>query len=299
MNENRKYLDPHTIAQLASIELKAKLVVEGFITGLHRSPYHGFSVEFSEHRQYRSGDEIKHIDWQVYARSNRFYVKQYEEETNLRAMVVLDSSASMAYKSEKSPISKFEYGSYLAASLIYMMMNQRDAAGLALYDTEIKKLLPPKSKQSYIAEILKTLSSNTPSGATGTAKALDSIAERIKRRGFIVIISDFFDDKNEVMNALRHFRHQGHEVIAFQLLDQREKDFDFGYSATFKDMESDEKLLTHPYQIKQAYAKAMEEFSSQLRTECLRSRIDFNTITTNQPFDIALKEYIIKRQGMK
>ena len=228
----KKYLEPETIAKLDNIELKARLVVEGFITGLHKSPYHGFSVEFAEHRQYRPGDETRHIDWKVFARTNRYYVKEFEEETNLRCNIVLDKSGSMAYTS-KGNIPKFEYAIYLAAAIAYMLINQRDATGLALYDTEIETYLPPKSKASYIHEILRTLARTETSNETGTAKALDGLAERIKRRGLVVIMSDFFDEPESILNAIRHFRHKNHDLIVFHILDPREIDFELGSGATF------------------------------------------------------------------
>lgn len=296
MKESRKYLEPTTVAQLQNIELKARLVVEGFITGLHKSPYHGFSVEFSEHRSYRSGDEIRHIDWKVYARSNKFYVKQFEEETNLRSMIVLDSSASMNFASAGN-ISKFEYGSYLAAAMAFLMMKQRDAAGLATYDTEVRKFMPPRSKQSYIAELIKVLDTTKPSNGTGTANALNDIAERIKRRGLVIIISDFFDDLDSVVTALKHFRHQNHEVIVFQTLDPRELDFKFGFTSDFIDLETGEEISTQPFQIQKAYQDAMNEFTNNIRKECFNLKIDYHLIDTSQTFDIALKEYLKKRQG--
>lgn len=290
----RKYLLPQTISSLGNIELKAKLVVEGFITGLHKSPYHGFSIEFAEHRQYRPGDEIRHIDWKVYGRSNRFYVKQFEEETNLRGMVAIDSSASMKFAS-KGNISKFEYASYLGAALIYLMMNQRDAAGLALYNTEIQKFFPPRSKQSYLTELLKSLENTIPSEKTGTAKSLHLLAERVKNRSLVIVISDFFDDPNEVVSALKHFRHNNHEVLVFQLLDPRELDFDFGYKSTFIDMETNDEIVTEPYQIKAEYQKLLKEFTNKIEKGCREANIDYSLIDTSTPFDKALKDYLNKR----
>ncbi len=297
MQDYRKYLKPETVAQLGNIELVARLVVEGFITGLHRSPYHGFSVEFAEHRQYRHGDETKNIDWKVFARTNRFYVKQYEEETNLRAMIAIDSSASMGYSS-KGNISKFEYSCYLTAALATLMINQRDAVGLALYDKDINKFLPPRSKPSYISEILKVLANIKPSNETHTALSLDKIAERIKRRGLVIIMSDFFDDKQSVIQALKHFRHRNHEVLVFHILDPREIDFKFGDSATFKDIETGEELVTVPYQIQKSYSEATQEFINDIRRECYNHNIDYNLIDTSKPFDKALKDYLTKRRKM-
>jgi len=297
LQDYRKYLEPQIIAQLENIELKARLVVEGFITGLHRSPYHGFSVEFAEHRQYRPGDEIRHIDWKVYGRTEKFFVKQFEEETNLRSILSVDSSASMGFAS-KGNISKFEYSTYLAAAIAYMLIKQRDAIGLALYDTKVQTYLPPRSKPSYIYEILKALVATKPANETGTSKALDELAERIKRRGLVVIFSDFFDDPQSVLNALKHFRHKNHEVIAFQVLDPREIDFKFGPGATFKDLETGEEMITQPYQIQRTYSMAIRDFISYIETECHNHNIEYQLINTSEPFDKALREYLTKRSRM-
>lgn len=295
MNDYRKYLDPETIAKLGNIEMKARLVVEGFITGLHRSPYHGFSVEFAEHRQYRQGDEIRHIDWKVFARTNKYYVKQFEEETNLRSMIAVDASASMKYSS-KGIISKFEYASYLAASLALLMIKQRDAVGLCTYDTDIKNFLPPNSKPSYISEILKTLETTSPANETGTANSLNLLAERIKRRGLVIIISDLFDNPESVLNGLKHFRHKKHEVIVFHTLDPREIDFNLGRAATFKDMETGEEIISQPYQMRISYQNAVKEFIETIKKECRNHNIDYNLIDTSMPFDKALRDYLTKRK---
>jgi uncharacterized protein (DUF58 family) len=298
MQDYRKYLEPETVAKLQNIELIARLVVEGFITGLHRSPYHGFSVEFAEYRQYREGDETRHIDWKVFGRTDKYYVKQFEEETNLRSMIALDSSASMKFASPGN-VSKFEYGSYLAAALSYLMINQRDSVGLSLYDTEIKTYLPPSSRRTYIHEILRAIDNCTPANETGTAKALDLLAERIRRRGLVVVISDFFDDPKSVMSALQHFRHKKHEVLAFQILDPRELDFKFGKGAIFKDMESGEEMTTQPYQIQKAYSNTVKEFTDNIKRQCAMQQIDYYLISTDEPFDKAMREFFSKRNRMK
>ncbi len=297
MNDYKKYLLPQTIAQLANIELKARLVVEGFITGLHKSPYHGFSVEFAEYRQYRPGEETKYIDWKVFARTDRYFVKVFEEETNLRSVIAVDKSASMRYAS-KGNISKFEYACTLAAALSYMLIRQRDAIGLALYDTKIETYLPPRSKQSYIHNLLRSLDSTEPSGETGTSSSLDELAERIKRRSLVVIISDFFDDIDSVKKALNHFRHKDHEVIVFQLLDPREIDFKFGRAANFKDLETGEEMVTQPYQIQRVYAKALNEFVDEIKRHTRQNNIDYHMIDTSTPFDVAIREYLAKRNRM-
>jgi uncharacterized protein (DUF58 family) len=298
MTDYRKYLDPATIAKIQGIDLKARLVVEGFITGLHKSPYHGFSIEFAEHRQYMPGDEIKFIDWKVFARTDRYYVKQYEDETNLRSTIIVDASASMKYASDGN-ISKFEYASYLAGALAFLMMKQQDAVGLALYDTSVRAYLPARSKKSYIQEILKTLGSATPSNETGTGAALSSIADRISRRGLVIVLSDFFDDLPVITSALKRFRHSNHEVLAFQILDPRERDFNFGSDAVFKDMETGEELTTQPYQIKSSYATAMHEFTESLKSACRERNIDYTLLDTTQPFDVALVQYLAKRQRVR
>lgn len=295
MQDYRKYLQPQTIAQLKNYELKARLVVEGFITGLHRSPYHGFSVEFTEHRQYRPGDDLKRIDWKVYGRSERYYIKQFEEETNLRCTIAVDTSASMKFAS-KGNVSKFEYASYLAAALSYLMIKQRDAVGLALYDSELHTFLPPKSKTSYLNNLLKTLDNVEPQNKTSTSDVLEKIAKLIKRRNLVIVISDFFDDPESVINALKRFRHRNHEVLAFQILDPTEINMDFGTGVNLKDMETGEELVTQPHQIKKAYKAAVQNFVKNIKTSCHKHNIDYHLIDTSTPFDKALRDYITKRK---
>jgi uncharacterized protein (DUF58 family) len=296
-NDYREYLNPEVISRLASLELRARLVVEGFITGLHKSPYHGFSVEFAEHRQYMPGDEIRRIDWKVYGRTDRYYIKQYEEETNLKAWVILDQSASMGYRSE-GRISKFDYAVSLAAALAFLMMKQQDAVGAAVYDTELRGFIPPRSRASYLQEILRLLTAAGPSHGTGTARSLNNIAERIKRRGLVVVLSDFFDEPDDVITALKHFRHKQNEVLAMQVLDPMERTFNFGSDATFRDMESGEEMVTQPYQIRKAYADAMTEFTERLKRECREHGIDYVLLDTSVRYDVALVEYLNKRMKM-
>lgn len=298
MEKNRSYLHPETVSKLASIDLKARLVVEGFITGLHKSPYHGFSVEFAEHRQYMPGDEIKFIDWKIYGRTDRHYVKRFEDETNLRCTIVVDTSGSMAYASEGN-ISKFEYASYLAAALAYLMTKQSDAVGLALFDTEVRTYLPSRAKTSYVHEILRTLQAAKPAHLTSTSKALEAVAEKISRRGLVVIISDFFDDIDTLLPALKRFRYSKHEVIVIQVVDPRELDFQFGSDATFHDLETDEEMVTQPFQIREAYQKAVTAHTERLKMECRLRNIDYFLVDTSQPFDVALTQYLMKRQKIQ
>lgn len=298
MDDYRNYLKPEVVAKLSNIDLRARLVVEGFITGLHKSPYHGFSVEFAEHRQYMPGDEIKHIDWKVYGRTDRYYIKQFEEETNLKAYLIVDASRSMDYASN-GRIRKLEYASYLAAALAYLMIKQQDAVGLAIYDEKIRKYLPPRSTNSYLKLIFKELATLRGSSKTGTAPSLHEIADRIKRRGLVIILSDFFDNPDHVVTAFKHFRHRKNEVIIIQILDPLEKSFAFGSDSVFKDMETSEELMTQPWHIQKAYQEAMQKFLERYKRECRENGIDYLLVDTSTPFDVALLEYLMKRQRMR
>ncbi len=297
MQDSLKYLQPAVVAQLANMELRARLVVEGFITGLHKSPYHGFSVEFTEHRQYMPGDEIKHIDWKAYGKTDRFYIKQFEEETNLKSYLIVDASRSMDYAS-KGNLKKFEYASYIAAALSYLMIEQRDAVGLTLYDEAIRVSLPPRATRLYLKELLKELELAVPAKTTGTAASLHLIAEQIKRRGLVIVLSDLFDKPESVMTALKHFRHKRNEVVVMQVLDPLERSFAFGSDAIFKDMETQEELMTQPWHIQKAYQQSMREFLGFYKQQCRENNIDYVLLDTSTPFDKALFEYLNKRKRM-
>lgn len=296
VRDYRKYLDPAVVSKLASIELKARMVVEGFIVGLHRSPYHGFSVEFAEHRQYMPGDDFRHIDWKVYGKSDRFYIKQFEEETNLKAYILLDASRSMGYKS--NGITKLEYGSYLAASLAYLMLKQQDASGLLVYDEKVRSYIPPRGARSHITPILKQLTETEPSNKTDASVAFHELAERIKRRGLIIVISDLLDDPDKLLLGLKHFRHRQHEVIVFQILDPFERSFAYKGEARFKDMETGRELLTDPWQIRKDYGEKLDEFLGRISRSCRDSRIDYHLLDTSVHFDKALFAYLAKRSKL-
>jgi uncharacterized protein (DUF58 family) len=293
--EYKKYLQPDVVARLANMELVARLVVEGFITGLHKSPYHGFSVEFAEHRQYMPGDEIKHLDWKIYGKTDRYYIKQFEEETNLKSYIILDASRSMSYSSE-GRMSKLEYASYITAALAQLMVQQRDAVGFTIYDEKVRTYMPPHATKSYLKEILRHLENLEASNRTGTAESLHVIAERIKRRGLVIILSDLFDRPAEVMSALRHFRHKKNEVIVMQVLDPMERSFAFGRDAVFKDLETSEELTTQPFHIQKAYQEEMRRFLDTYKKDCRENNIDYILLDTSTPFDVALFEYLHKRQ---
>lgn len=295
MPDTKQYLNPETAARISSLELRARLIVEGYISGLHRSPYRGFSVEFAEHRPYNPGDELRAIDWRVFARTDRYYVKQYEEETNLLCWLALDSSASMGFSGEGRP-SKHTYALSLAAALALLMLRQGDAVGAVGYDMAPRTWLPPRSRPGWFHEVLRTLASSTPSGETGTATSLYRLAERLRRRGLVVVISDFLDDPAQVATALRRLRHERHEVLAVQVLDPLERSFEFEGNLTFRDMETGRELATQPSEVRRAYAERMENFIDQIRRECRRNEIDHLLVDTATPFDVALAAYLNKRK---
>ncbi len=297
MADYRQYLNPETVSKLKGMEMRARMVVEGFIAGLHKSPYHGFSVEFAEHRQYMPGDNIGNIDWKVYGKTDRYYIKQYEEETNLKGYLLLDCSASMKYRSGNR-LTKFDYGGMLCGALSYMMLRQRDAVGLVTYDTGIRQYIPPRSKQGHIHVLLNEISNQLPSAMTDTAATLHEMAERIKRRGLVIVISDLLDDVDRVISGLRHFRYNKHEVIVFHVLDPRERDFDFGGEALFRDMETGEELSTLPFQMKKEYARAVKEYSDKISLACRQANIDYHPIDTSMPFDKALYAFLSKRERL-
>ncbi len=293
----RKYLDPQTVSKLKGMELRARMVVEGFIAGMHKSPYHGFSVEFAEHRQYMPGDNIRDIDWKVYAKSDRFYIKQYEEETNLKAYLLLDCSASMAYRSGKRVI-KLDYAGLLSAALSYMMLRQRDAVGLVVFDDKIRRYIPPRSKSGHLHVLLTEIATQTPSSTTDIASTLHEMAERIKRRGLVIVMSDLLDDAKQIISGLKHFRYNGHEVIVFHILDPRERDFAFPREAIFKDMETGEEITTLPYQMKKHFAQQVRAFSGEIAAACRQANIDYHPIDTATPFDKALYAFLAKRERL-
>jgi len=292
----KKYLDPAVLSNINNLELRAKLVVEGFITGLHKSPFHGFSVEFSQHRPYNYGDNLRYVDWKVFGRTDRFYIKQFEEETNLKAYILLDVSKSMTFKS--SQVSKLDYGKNLAAAMSYLMLLQRDAVGLSLFDSQIKKILPPRSVSSYLQPILTELDLVEAGGDTDIGSILHTMSERLKRRGLIILISDLYDDIDNVLSGLRHFRYNQHEVLVFHLLDPAEINFDFEGDIEFEDLESGDKIRTYPWYIREEYKKAVNQFEQNYRRQCREYLIDYHLLTTDQTLDLALMEYMIKRKKL-
>ncbi len=294
--QNRRYLDPEIVSRLSRMDVKARLVVEGFVAGLHKSPYRGFSVEFAEHRQYMPGDPLRHVDWKVYAKSDKFYVKEYEEETNLRANILLDASASMSYTS--GGVSKFDYGAQLAAALSFLMLKQRDSVGLMLFDDKLRRYLTPRSTASHLHQILKELDHAEPARGTDVGSSLHTLAERIRRRGLIILVSDLMDNPDDVLMALRYFRHKKHEVVVFHLLDPKEVRFDFDKEARFEDLETDDHVVAQPWRIQAEYMREIEAWRKKYRRVCRENLIDYNFIETSTPYDVALLSYLSKRSRL-
>ncbi len=293
MEDYQRFLNPELVSRLSSMEMRARLVVEGFITGLHRSPYHGFSVEFAEHRQYMPGDPIRHIDWKAFGKTDRFYIKEFEEETNLKAHILLDASGSMAYRSDGIP--KLEYGRYLSAALTYLMLKQQDAVGLTIFASGIRRYLPPRSARTHLHTVLKALDRVDPAETTDVAATFHQLAERIRRRGLIIIISDLLDEPDRILLGLKHFRHNKHEVLVFHVLDPFEKSFAYRREAIFRDLETGEEVTTQPWHIRGEYVRAMTALADRYRRECRDSLIDYVPLDTSVPFDRALFAYLSKR----
>jgi len=296
MESYQRFLIPEVLAKLKRIDIKARLVVEGFLTGLHRSPYKGFSQEFAEYRSYMPGDEPKRIDWKVYAKTDRFVIREYEEETNLKAYILIDASGSMKYTSNK--ITKLEYASYLAASLSYLLIKQRDSVGLATFTSTLDNYIPPRSTPVHLSVILRTIDMIQPGGDTNLANTFHKLAEKIKRRGLVIILSDLFDDKEKVISALRHFRHKKHEVLVFHILDKNELDFSFSQPLILRDLETSKEVTLDPRVIRKDYQKTVHEFFSDFKRRCREHLIDYHKITTDIPLDRALFDYLEKRSRL-
>ena len=335
-----KYLDPAVVSKLGNMDLKARLIVEGYIAGLHRSPYHGFSVEFAEYRQYMQGDNIKTVDWKVYGKTDRSYVKVFEEETNLIATILLDKSGSMGFPTddeardrqkqsrrargwrgaldgarealgqrrdtgadtgstgETLAINKLTYGSLLAASLSHLMIRQQDAVGLCVFDEKVRTLIPHRSVRKQLFYILQKLEDIEPGKKTSISPALHEIAERMKRRGLIILISDLMDDPDKLITGLKHFRHRQHEVIVFHVLDPREVDLDYKDEVEFEDLESGRKLRLEPAFLREQFSRDVAAWVDKLNRSCRSHQIDYNLLRTDTPYDQALTAYLGKRQRM-
>ena len=288
-----KFLDPAVLARLGTLELRARTIVEGFLTGLHKSPFKGFSVEFAEYRQYLPGDDLATIDWKVYARTDRHFIKKFEEETNLTCHVLLDVSASMGYGSRG--LTKLEYGSMLAASLAFLMNRQRDAVGLTAFDETIVQMLRPSARPGHLRSILATLDRLRIGARTDVSKPLHLLADGIAKRGMVVLISDLLDDPQRVVDGLRHFRFRGTDVIVFQVLDPDELTFPFERAARFRDIEGTEELMAVPALVRQQYLEELHRTLDHYRRQLASAGIDYQLLDTSQPLEFALAAYLSTR----
>lgn len=294
MAESSAYLKPEILARITRLGLRAQRVVEGTISGLHRSPLHGVSVEFADYREYAPGDDLKRLDWRAYARSNRYYIKRYEEESNLRATLLVDASASMKYG--RGPMNKFNYAATLAASLAALCVKQRDAVGFALFDKEERGWLRPAATQMQLAKILDALERARPDRETDLASVMTKVADQIKSRGLVIIISDLLTDLDTFYSALGRLQHQGHELIIFQILDPDEIELPFKDSVLFHDIEGTEQLFAEPWAFRKAYKAAMEQFIEEVKQRCRFCGIDHLLLKTDDDLSIGLSHYLHQRQ---
>ena len=301
----RRFLDPQVLARLKRLDLVAKYAVEGFMAGLHKSPYHGFSTEFSEHRQYIPGDPVKFLDWRVLARSDRLYLKRFEDETNLRAHILLDRSGTMAFG---SPVTKWDYARMVAASVAYMLLKQRDAAGLAFFDNTIKRSIPARSTHGHLDILLSSMDEVTAEGETDPTDALHRFAEQLTRSGLVILISDLLlppTGENTIermtetwVNILKHFRHQGHDVIVFHVLHPDEVEFQFSGPVRFDDLEGDSRLVVDTWAVGHLYREHMKTYLDTFQRTCRENGVDYYRLMTNEPLDLALSACLDKRKRL-
>ncbi len=292
----KDYLNPEIITKLQNIELKAKQVIEGFLIGLHNSPYHGFSVEFAEHRPYNPGDPIKNIDWKVFARTNKYYIKEFEEETNLRAYIILDVSASMKFTS--GTITKLEYAKTIAAALSYLLIKQKDAVGITAFNEDIIYNIPPKSKLSHLQYILKIINNIQPAKKTNIFQVLNKIISNIHKRSLIIFISDLFEEPDKVIQSIKNFRYSKHDVIVMHILDPQEVNFNYKRDTRFIDLETNEKIDTQAHHIRKEYVKTIKKIIDKYKIEFENNYIDYNLFTTDQSYDKVLLYYLEKRKKL-
>ncbi len=292
-DDPHKYLDPLTLAKVRGLELQARLVVEGYLSGMHKSPYHGFSVEFAQHREYVPGDDIKHVDWKVYGRTGRFFLKQYEEETNLVCWILLDISESMEYGS--GGVTKFDYACMAAASLAYLVLHQADSIGFVTFDNQVGRYLKPSSQPSHLKEMVHEMNQGSGREKTHMAPLFHDLAERISRRGIIFLLSDMFDEVPELLMGLKHLRHKRHEVVLWHILDQAELTFPFQDATLFRGLEQYPELLTDPRSLRKSYLEQVAQFVTDLKRGCRDQNIDYVQLQTDTTLSVALSSYLAHR----
>lgn len=299
LTDYRKYLDPRTLAKISSLELRARLIVEGVMTGSHRSPYQGISVEFAQHRPYTPGDDIRHVDWKVLARADKVYLKQYQEETNLQLILVVDASESMGYGSiaadGKTGWTKYDHATAIAASLAHLAVHQADSVGLAIFDQQLSRYFKPSNSPTQWKLITNELQQIPRWNKTSIGKILDQIAEKVTHRSVVVLLSDCFDDLDGIKKGLRHLRYKKHEVIVMQVLDQQEIEFPFEDVTLFKGLEQMGQLLTEPRALREGYLEQLNLFTEGLKKLCRGMNIDYQRFVTNEPLDVSLSQFLANR----
>jgi len=293
----RKYLDPKILDKITRLDVRARLVVEGFITGMHKSPYHGFAVEFASHREYTPGDDLKHVDWKVWSRTDRWYIKEYEEETNLKCTILLDCSKSMRYGEHAADrTSKFDYAATAAACLAYLLQRQQDAVGLVTFDNDVRVNLPPATHPNHVKLLVHELEQAEPDSRSDVGDVFRRLAEQISRRGLIVLISDLFVDLPTLRRSLEAFRHRRHEVVVFHVMHSDELNFPFQDNTKFRGLELPDELLVEPRALRASYLEAVQRFRDSVRKDCASVGIDYVLLDTGQPLDLALSAYLAFRQ---
>jgi len=297
MGDSPTSLDPRALASLKGLHLRARQIVEGYMVGLHRSPLRGFSIEFAEHREYTPGDDVRHVDWKVFGRTDKFYVKQYEDETNLICYLVLDVSESMGYQGPDSAMSKLEYARCLVAALSWLVLQQQDAVALATIGQQVQDRLRPASHPSQWDNVLRVLEAATPAGTTRMGPTLHELAERYRKRGIVIILSDLFTDVDELVAGLRHFGHRRHDVVLLEILDPAEVDFPFQHFSRFQGLEQLGSLLADPAAIRTAYLAEMEETRNRVQQEIRKLGMEWVSVRTDTPFDVAMREFLGARES--
>ncbi|MAG92250.1 MAG: DUF58 domain-containing protein [Planctomycetaceae bacterium] len=295
MDENRKYLDPAVLVDIKGLDLKARLIVEGYVSGLHKSPYRGFSSEFVQHREYVAGDDLRYVDWRVYGKSDRFFLKQFEEETNFTCHILLDCSESMSYCSSGAAVSKLEYAKYVAAALAWLTIQQHDAVGLATFDDALKGLLRASNQPSHLKQLVHQLELARPAGKTALAPIFHDLADRIKKRGLVIILSDLFDDVDSVLRSLKHFHHRRHDVSVIQIIDPAEQDFPFEDITLFQGLEGASDQMADAHALRGAYREEFERFLLQVRRGLRDLDMHHELVRTDQKLDGVLSALLTNR----
>jgi len=293
MPDSKRFLHPEAIQRISRLEVRARHIVEGFLSGMHRSPYFGQSVEFRQHREYAVGDDLRHVDWKVWARQDRLTVKQYEEDTNLRCTLLVDLSNSMVYG--RGPLNKYEYACTVAACLAHLILHQQDAVGCVTFDERLRQQIPVRSKRTHLMSIIESLNNNEPRDKTDMYTILRSVAESSRRRGMMVLVSDLLADRAGTLKGLRLLRQRGHDVLVLHIMDDDELDFPFAGPTRFEGLESPDFLNCNPRSLREGYLQALQEFLDQIRRDCARNTIDYMLVRTSQPLDVALATFLSSR----